>query len=227
MLTALSEGVKRYLPIALVLTFCNVPLPCATLERLSLDDMTSRSTVIVRGKIAGSYAAFAGTAPVIYTHYALQVSEWYKGLGGNTIDLVVPGGVVNNVRQSFSGAPTFSAGDEYVFFLWTSKAGLTQVIGLTQGNGPDGGSFLVDQGCLAGPYSAPLRQPRVDVGPGDGPTGKGPAARHAPERAQVADIGYSFGSGSGGGEVMRNPRRIGRVLVIAAVAVLLGTPDRK
>jgi hypothetical protein len=133
MLTALSEGVKRYLPIALVLTFCNVPLPCATLERLSLDDMTSRSTVIVRGKIAGSYAAFAGTAPVIYTHYALQVSEWYKGLGGNTIDLVVPGGVVNNVRQSFSGAPTFSAGDEYVFFLWTSKAGLTQVIGLTQG----------------------------------------------------------------------------------------------
>lgn len=133
MRTALSEGVKRYLPIALVLTFCNVPLPCATLERLSLDDMTSKSTVIVRGKITGSYAAFAGTAPVIYTHYSIQVSEWLKGLGGNSIDVVVPGGVVNNVRQSFSGAPTFSAGDEYVFFLWTSRAGLTQVIGLTQG----------------------------------------------------------------------------------------------
>jgi len=46
---------------------------------------------------------------------------------------VVPGGMVNNRRQSFAGAPTFNSGDEYVLFLWTSKAGLTQVIGLTQG----------------------------------------------------------------------------------------------
>jgi hypothetical protein len=133
MKTALCGGVKRHLTIALVLTFSSVPLQCATLERLSLDDMTSKSMVIVRGKVTGSYAAFAGTAPVIYTHYSLQVSEWLKGLGGNTIDLVVPGGVVDKVRQSFAGAPTFSFGDEYVFFLWTSKAGLTQVIGLTQG----------------------------------------------------------------------------------------------
>jgi hypothetical protein len=37
------------------------------------------------------------------------------------------------VRQVFPGAPSFSTGDEDVFFLWTSKAGLTQIIGLTQG----------------------------------------------------------------------------------------------
>ena len=133
MRTAPSEGVKRHLQIALVLTLFSVPLQCATLERLSLNDMISKSTVIVRGSITGSYAAFASTGPVIYTHYSIQVSEWLKGLGGNTIDMVVPGGVVNNVGQSFSGAPTFRVGDQYVFFLWTSKAGLTQVIGLTQG----------------------------------------------------------------------------------------------
>jgi hypothetical protein len=125
--------VKRYLPIALVMAFCNVPLPCATLERLSLDDMISKSTVIVRAKVTGSYAGFASAAPVVYTHYSIQVSEWLKGLGGKSLDVVVPGGEINNVRQSFSGAPTFGTGDEYVFFLWTSKAGLTQVIGLTQG----------------------------------------------------------------------------------------------
>jgi hypothetical protein len=124
---------KRHLQSALVLTLFSMPLQCATLERLSLGDMISKSTVIVRGRITGSYAAFAGTAPVIYTHYSIQVSEWLKGLGGNTTDLAVPGGVVNNVRQSFAGAPTFNPGDEYVFFLWTSKAGVTQVIGLTQG----------------------------------------------------------------------------------------------
>src|SRR5450631_3874407 len=67
MKTAVTEAVKRRLAIALVLICCSVPLQCATLERLSLDDMTSKSTLIVRGKITGSYAAFASTAPVIYT----------------------------------------------------------------------------------------------------------------------------------------------------------------
>jgi len=95
--------------------------------------MTSKSTVIVRGKVNSSYSAFAGGTPVIYTHYSIQVSEWLKGSGGNLVDIAVPGGAVNNVRQSFSGAPSFNPGDEFVFFLWTSKAGLTQVIGLTQG----------------------------------------------------------------------------------------------
>lgn len=133
MRTAHSEGVKRHLQIALVLTSCIVPLQCATLERLSLDDMIVKSTAVVRGTVTGSYAAFAGSAPVIYTHYSIQVSERFKGAAGNSIDVVVPGGTANNVRQSFAGAPTLSTGDEYIFFLWTSKAGLTQVLGLTQG----------------------------------------------------------------------------------------------
>ena len=133
MATALSGGVKRYLQIALVLTSCVAPLCCATLERLSLDDMISKSTAIVRGKVTGSFVAVAANTPVIYTHYTIQVSERFKGPAGNTVDVVVPGGVLNNVSQSWSGAPGFSTGDEYVFFLWTSRAGLTQVIGLTQG----------------------------------------------------------------------------------------------
>jgi hypothetical protein len=133
MRTALSEGVKRFLFIALLLSFCNLPLPGATLERLSLGDMIAKSTVIVRAKVTDSSAAYSITSPVIYTHYTVQVSEWLKGLGAKSIDVVVPGGTVGNSRQSFSGAPAFSSGDEYVFFLWTSKAGLTQVIGLTQG----------------------------------------------------------------------------------------------
>ena len=32
-----------------------------------------------------------------------------------------------------AGAPTLAAGQDYVLFLWTSKSGLTQVIGLSQG----------------------------------------------------------------------------------------------
>ncbi|HYW43657.1 MAG TPA: hypothetical protein VE959_12420 [Bryobacteraceae bacterium] len=127
---------KRCLLVALVSTSCMLPLQCATLERLSLNDMISQSTSVVRGTVTGSYAAFSG--PVIYTHYTIQVSERLKGAAGaagagSTVDVVVPGGTVANLRQSFAGTPTFLPGDEYVFFLWTSRAGLTQVMGLTQG----------------------------------------------------------------------------------------------
>jgi hypothetical protein len=110
---------------------CARPLQCATLERLSLDEMIARSTAIVRGKVTGARPAISGS--VIYTHYTIQVSERLKGSGAGAVDLVVPGGTMNNVRQSFSGAPTFNSGEGYVFFLWTSRAGITQILGLTQG----------------------------------------------------------------------------------------------
>jgi len=123
--------VKRHFLLALVLTFATGPLQCATLERLSLDDMIAKSTSIVRGKVTTSYAAYAG--PVVYTHYVVQVSERFKGPAADSVEVLVPGGAVNGQRQSFAGAPSFNQGDEFVFFLWTSRAGLTQVIGLTQG----------------------------------------------------------------------------------------------
>jgi hypothetical protein len=107
------------------------PLQCATLQRLSLDDMIAKSTSIVRGKVTTSWAAFSG--PIVYTHYTIQVSERFKGSGGNTVEVVVPGGVANGVRQSFAGTPSFQPGDELVFFLWMGKSGRNQVIGLTQG----------------------------------------------------------------------------------------------
>jgi len=123
--------VKRRFLFALALVSCALPLQCATLERLSLDDMVAKSTAIVRGKVTGSSAAFSG--PVIYTHYTIQVSERFKGGQQGTLDVVVPGGTANNLRQSFAGAPVLNTGDEFVFFLFTGRSGLTTVIGLSQG----------------------------------------------------------------------------------------------
>lgn len=117
--------------LAFVLTFCTLPLQCATLERLSLDDMIVKSTSIVRGKVANSYAAFSGR--VIYTHYSVRVSETLKGAAASMVDVAVPGGVANNLRQTIAGAPELQQGAEFVFFLWAGKSGLTQVIGLSQG----------------------------------------------------------------------------------------------
>jgi hypothetical protein len=131
MSTAFPQVVNRFLPIGFALALAILPLRCATLEQLSLSDMSAKSTAIVRAKVVSSYVAM--TSPVIYTHYQLQVGERYKGAAQSTIDLAIPGGVANGVRQVWGGAPLLNAGDEYVFFLWTGKSGLTQVMGLSQG----------------------------------------------------------------------------------------------
>ena len=103
----------------------------ATLERLSLGDMITQSTAIVRGKVTGSYAARSGT--IIFTYYAILVTESFKGPSRNSVTIAVPGGTANNLRQTFPGAPELKSGDEFVFFLWTGQSGRTQIIGLTQG----------------------------------------------------------------------------------------------
>jgi hypothetical protein len=122
--------VKRRFASALVLTFCWAPLQGATLERLSLDDMVEKSTSIVRAQVLGSSSRYHGQ--VIYTHYRVQPSEWYKGSAG-ALEVSVPGGQLNGVRQEVTGAPVLAEGQEYVLFLWASPAGITHILGLTQG----------------------------------------------------------------------------------------------
>jgi hypothetical protein len=129
--SANTHSVKRYVWLTLLFAFGIRPLLCATLEQLTLDDMIAQSTAIVRGTVVDSWAARTGS--VIYTHYKVQVSESFKGARQSSVELVVAGGVVGNLSQSFSGSPTLNKGDEFVFFLWTSRAGLTQIMGLTQG----------------------------------------------------------------------------------------------
>jgi hypothetical protein len=145
MLNAPATSVKPLLLSTLILAYCAVALPAATLERLSLDDLITQSTAIVRGKVLNSYTATSG--PVIYTHYRIQASETLKGSARGVVDIQLPGGVANNLRQSFAGVPQFRPGDEYVFFLWTGKTGTTQVLGLTQG------LFSVAPGSAADPLT--------------------------------------------------------------------------
>jgi hypothetical protein len=103
----------------------------ATLERLTLDDMTTRSTAIVRGLAMPSSTVQIG--PTIYTKTRFQVLERLKGPNSPEIDVFEPGGTVGKMTQMFPGAPRFNAGQELLLFLWTGPSGRTQVIGLSQG----------------------------------------------------------------------------------------------
>ena len=72
----------------------------------------------------------------IYTQYQFTVLETLKAAAGGlaSADAVsVPGGTLQGIRQMVAGAPALVSGQQYVIFLWTSKSGLTQIIGLSQG----------------------------------------------------------------------------------------------
>lgn len=102
-----------------------------TLEKLSFEEMTAKSTAIVRGRISLSSVQQHGA--IYYSHYKIQVSEQFKGPAARTIDVVLPGGMIGRSQQTYSGVPAISNDTELVVFLWTSKSGLTHVIGMTQG----------------------------------------------------------------------------------------------
>jgi hypothetical protein len=121
----------RFLSTTLALAAVLSPLGATTLQRLTMDDLIQRSTAIVRVKVVSSRGAFRGQD--IYTHYQLQVLETLKSGGAAPVEVAVPGGVANGLRQTVAGAPSLDSGKEYVIFLWTGHSGLTQVIGLSQG----------------------------------------------------------------------------------------------
>jgi len=125
------------------------PLPASTLQQLSLDDMIRLSTAIVHGKAQQTVSSYSGS--IIYTHYKVQVSETLKGPTASQFDIAVPGGAASRFQQIFAGAPVLVPGQDYVLFLWTSKSGLTQIIGLSQGLfvvGPNStGQLMVTRGA--------------------------------------------------------------------------------
>jgi len=121
---------RRYFAPILFMVLC-ATAPAATLEYLTLDQMTSAATDIVRGTVTNTHTAVRG--PVIYTVYTLQVTERLKGRSSRSIDIAIPGGINNGVRQTFAGAPELAGGGEYLIFAWRTPSGLNVIIGLSQG----------------------------------------------------------------------------------------------
>jgi hypothetical protein len=131
-----------------------IPAQATTLRRASLDDLIQTSTSIVRARVVGSYSASQGI--LNYTHYTIQVLDRWKGPSAARVDVQVP---------NASGAPQFTAGSEYVFFLWTGPSGANHLLGLSQG--------ALDVTTDAAGNTIVIRQPTeaLVLDPGTGATG--------------------------------------------------------
>ncbi len=131
MRSATRHVVPKPVRVALCLAVWLAPVWGATLELLSLNDLIAKSTTIVQAQVTGSSASYTGT--VIYTHYKVGVLAQWKGAAQSTIDVLVPGGTANGIRQTYPGVPQLVTGGQYVLFLWTSNKGATYPMGFTQG----------------------------------------------------------------------------------------------
>jgi hypothetical protein len=129
----MNGDLMRFLRSLVCIAALFAPLSGATLRRLTLDDMIEKTTAIVRGKVQKTSTAYFKGSSVLYTHYQVQVAEQWKGSPATQMDIAIPGGEIDGLRQVYAGAPALVDGQEYVLYLWTSKSGLTQVIGLSQG----------------------------------------------------------------------------------------------
>jgi len=124
-----------FIPILLVFASAGAAsLHAATLQQLSMDQMSRLATNVVRARVTGASSSLVlgAATPTIYTHYKLAVTETWKGSGVS--EVMLPGGDLNGQKQSFPGVPELKVGKEYVLFLWKSPTtGIMHAIGLTQG----------------------------------------------------------------------------------------------
>jgi hypothetical protein len=127
----LHKSIAMRAAFAIVSLLCAVVCSAATLEKLSVDEMSQKSTLIVRGRINTCAGEQRGS--VIYTRCKVSVIERWKGTAGAQLDFFVPGGTARGLTQVFTGAPNFAKGSEYVLFLWSGRSGNLQIIGLSQG----------------------------------------------------------------------------------------------
>lgn len=106
--------------------------PASTVLALDVDDLTDRSQQIFHGTCIDAGSAIESGNVVTRLRFA--VAEGLKGSGSDTLDVVLPGGLMHGQRYSISGMPEFAVGQEVVLFLSAPDAsGRVWPTGLAQG----------------------------------------------------------------------------------------------
>src|SRR5260221_2444191 len=130
LLQTVAKQLMRVVAIFVFLAYAGIPAEATILQHLTLDEMARKSTSIVRAKVTASSEVVRGGD--VFTLYKFETLEILKS-GPAVQEVAVQGGVAGGMRQVVAGAPTLHTGREYVLFLWTSRSGLTPLIGMSQG----------------------------------------------------------------------------------------------
>lgn len=111
-----------------------VPHAGGTVARfVPFDQKVDEAEAIVLGRVTGTRSAFDPTGRWILTTATIQVDKSMKGSSIGTIEVTVPGGQVDGIRQETVGTPSFRQGDEKILFVKQDRVGPT-VLYLDQGS---------------------------------------------------------------------------------------------
>lgn len=145
----------------------------AVVERLSLDELLRRSTVVSVVEVTETSASWRD-GRIVTTVHARSTRAAKGARAGDRLEWFVEGGVVGEIGMRVPGEPTFSPGDRALVFL-SPAAGSLRVTGMSQGvavvsgargaemlSPPPGGATLVarDRAGRFVPAAAWLPSPR-------------------------------------------------------------------
>lgn len=118
-------------------------LQATVMRELSIEELSARSSHVVRGTVLGQVSRWSEDRKGILTYVDVAVHEQVKGappLPG-VIQIVQPGGELDGVRMKIVGGPVFHDGEEVFLFLkryWDSPGteDMTILVGGVMGRLP-------------------------------------------------------------------------------------------
>jgi hypothetical protein len=93
------------------------------LKSVSLEEKIRESDLIVCGEVSDHYSFWDNTQRNIYTSYRIKVFKVLKGSEITDPDVIIKGGIVDNIRQSVSTSAELEKGDMGCFILKNLNAG--------------------------------------------------------------------------------------------------------
>ena len=105
----------------------------AQVPRFSLEDLVDGSQYIVHGRVIHTWTGWDAKHLYLWTHHEIAVVDALRGAPGVRVTVSEPGGSLDGVHQSLSGALPFSPGEEVVVFLYRTPIGFLRAAGGVQG----------------------------------------------------------------------------------------------
>ena len=132
------------LSLVCLVLFTYVGTASAEVEKMSLEEMISKASIILRGTIPKTESYWNKGQTMIYTSVTISVESYLKG--GTTakeFTIEVPGGTVGEITLWVSDVPTFEEGQEVIVFL---REEYFQIIGWFQGKYTVVDDLVVEKG---------------------------------------------------------------------------------
>jgi hypothetical protein len=109
------------------------PLNATVLVPAEFREIVAGSQLIVHGRVTDVRPEWTADRRRIDTVVTIEVSAYLKGGPGERVTIRVPGGRIGRYTSVTVGAPSFTPGEEAVFFLTARGPSIASVFGMSQG----------------------------------------------------------------------------------------------